>query len=237
MNKFLKVALAAFLICVSFFAVATVALVYPVAISKDWALTLVQNDDMQPAVPNGSLVITERVSTSDIKERDIVALSSSLSSDNANVSRLISKSSNGDSTYYQLQGDNNSLPDEWSYEAGETTYRLMTFIPLLGFLLSLINNPVGATLFILLTLGAVFAFIKMFYIIPRKEKPEPIDMSHRFNGVDEIERLLEELAARPHVPTRRERRIEKKQLALAGKYDDYNENDDEMTRTDDNENR
>jgi signal peptidase I len=233
MNKFLKVALAAFLICVSFFAVTAVALVYPVVITKDWALTLVENDDMQPAVPNGSFVITERVSTSDIKERDIVALSSSLSSDNANVSRLRSKSSNGDSTYYQLQGDNNSLPDEWSYEAGATTYRLLTFIPVLGFLLSLINNPVGATLFILLTLGAIVAFVKLFYIIPRKEKPEPIDMSHRFN---EIERLLDEIAAMPEELTRRERRIQKKELALAGKYNNYDENQEELG-TDNNENR
>jgi len=214
MNNLPKKALAAILILISLVAVGAAALAIPVGILHTWNVTTVNNADMSPDIPRGSFVISERVSTESINNGDVVALNSRTGSNSASISRVISKTASEDakSYYYQVQGDNNDLPDDWSYQVSDTTYKVFATIPLLGYLILPINNIAGAIIFAVAIIAIVIFFVKKFY----KAKEQTLDEEEKErlaaearaeqDSVAEVRGMFDEIGSVETTQSRRERR-------------------------------
>jgi signal peptidase len=213
MNKLPRVALATLLIVVSVMAIAVAALSIPVGIQHTWSATNINNSDMSPTIPRGSLVISEKVPTSKIKEGDIVALNSVTGSRVASVSRVITKSPSEDkkSTYYQVQGDNNDLPDDWSYQAGSSTYKLLYSVPVVGFIVAPLNNPVGAALFVILIVAASIFFARFFFDEPEDKEEVIIDDREFQDGIEDLRQIFNEAGVQEEL-TFKKTRAEKRAI-------------------------
>jgi signal peptidase len=191
-NNLVRRTIAAALIVVSILAVGIIALTIPVGFQQTWSMVLVNNSDMEPSIPKGSLVISEKVASSSIKEGDIVTLNSTTGSSVATVSRIVSTTpaENNKKFFYQVQGDNTIVPDGWSYQVGEKSYKLMTSIPVVGFIATPLNNSAGAIIFAFLIIGLSWVFLTRFYQAPVVEKAPVVEANE---GIEEIKEIFAEL--------------------------------------------
>lgn len=207
-NNLARRTIATILIVVSILAVGIIALTIPVGFQQTWSMVLVNNSDMEPSIPKGSLVISEKVASSTIKEGDVVTLNSATGSPVATIGRIVSTTPAEDNKkfFYQIQGDNTIVPDGWSYQVGDKSYKLMTTIPVVGFFIAPLNNPFGAIIFGLLIIGLSWLFLTKFYKAPVVEKVEVVE-SHE--GIEDITEIFAERGMEVNFKEIKEKKIRK----------------------------
>lgn len=178
------------LISVSVLSVGVIALAIPVAMQQSWSVVLVNNADMAPAIPKGSLVVSEKVSSSSIKVGDVITLNPTVGSSIATVSRVVStEQADNKHFFYQVQGDNNILPDSWSYRVGASTYKLMATVPVIGFFALPLNNVFGALTFVLLIATLSWILLSRFYKAPVVEEVVPEEPTE---GIEDMRNIFAE---------------------------------------------
>ena len=125
----------------------------------------VLSGSMRPGFPVGGVVITERVPVSSLHVRDVVVLHRPDEPQELFVHRIISLTSGPAGVVVKTQGDANAAPDPWQVTLrGDTAYRVLGSVPLVGYAAVWVHNPDGrrtllafGLLMILAAAGSVFA--------------------------------------------------------------------------------
>ncbi len=127
-------------------------------------VTSVSSDMMSPAVPKHSLAITLAVPSSQIHNGDVILVRTVTTNNQDVLSRVVKITKNNNSIYqYSLKSDNSIVPDPWEYKIGSQTFKLLVAVPLAGFLISIIQSPVGAVFFLIVILALLFGYLKGLY--------------------------------------------------------------------------
>jgi hypothetical protein len=163
----------------------------------------IRTDSMAPAVAKNSLTITMRVPLSEVKRGDIISVRTAVDNNQDVLGRVKSISrEKGTNIYdYNIQADNNPLPDQWGYKSSGEAYKLVASIPVLGFIPFILKSIWGAALLgvIILALAGLYVWnmhgpisttTKLARARKRAEYLKEERDSH--NGVDEIYALFAE---------------------------------------------
>ena len=104
----------------------------------------VLSGSMQPGLPIGGVVITERVPVSGLQVRDVVVFHRPGQPTELVVHRIISLTPGPSGPIIQTQGDANTVPDPWKVSLrGPTAYRAVFSLPLLGYGAAWAHGPNG----------------------------------------------------------------------------------------------
>ena len=107
-------------------------------IIKNISSFVVLTGSMQPTIPTGSVIYTQRQPS--YKKGDVVAFKSG----NVNVTHRIVKVLNTDGNIsYQTKGDANNTPDSKTILASEILGKQMFFIPYVGHAIIFLQTPMG----------------------------------------------------------------------------------------------
>jgi signal peptidase len=173
---------------------------------------------MSPAVLNGSLVVSMRTPTETIDTNSVIVVNGgpNLNGEGAAVvSRVTTKTEIPGGALFQTKGDNNVLPDSWSYPVDSATYKVLFAVPVVGYLFSLISNPVGAVIFAVLLLSLVGVYLFLFHVHPPREKKK----KEKQEGPDALMEFAELVRESPDMSRRalKERKNERKAEKQASK--------------------
>jgi signal peptidase len=122
----------------------------------------VLSGSMEPGLPVGGIVITERVPMADVHVRDVVVFHRPDHPDELVVHRIIALNPSADGPIIQTQGDANTIADPWKVTMrGDTAYRAVFTLPVIGYAAVWVHGPTGrlalTVLGVILILGAVAA--------------------------------------------------------------------------------
>jgi signal peptidase I len=113
-------------------------------ISGHYQLRPVLSGSMRPGLPVGGIVITKRVPVASLQVRDVVVFHSPDQPQELIVHRIISLAPGASGPVVKTQGDDNSAPDPWTVTLqGETAYRAVYSLPLLGYVAVWAHGPSG----------------------------------------------------------------------------------------------
>lgn len=110
----------------------------------------VLSGSMEPTFKTGSLILVEKLqSTTDLNKGDVISYYQD--ENNVVTHRIIDVISQGNSTMYQTQGDNNVNPDTNLVLSDNiiAKYSGIT-IPYLGYLLQFMGSPIGSALLLII---------------------------------------------------------------------------------------
>lgn len=103
-------------------------------LSGAYQLRPVLSGSMRPGLPVGGVVVTERVPIAALHVRDVVVFHPPGSPDELVVHRIIELTPGKTGPVVRTQGDANTVPDPWTITLrGETAYRAVVAIPLIGY--------------------------------------------------------------------------------------------------------
>lgn len=103
----------------------------------------VLGDSMAPALPAGSVAIVQPVASSDIRVGDIIAYKSRSEDSPLVTHRVTEVLSQEGSVSFQTGGDRNEEPDNNPVASSSVVGKVGFHIPLLGFLLGFVAQPMG----------------------------------------------------------------------------------------------
>ena len=103
----------------------------------------VLGDSMAPALPAGSVAVVQPVASSDIRVGDIIAYKSRSEDSPLVTHRVTEVLSQEGSVSFQTGGDRNEEPDRNPVASSSVVGKVGFHIPLLGFLLSFVAQPMG----------------------------------------------------------------------------------------------
>lgn len=218
--KFLRITFTVLFSLVIVAALAVAGLTVPVALQGNWNLAVSNNQDMAPTITKGALVISQKVDTKNIKAGDIIVLNAAGQPQLATISRVVAVTRTSTNTFYQIQGDNNKLPDEWSYEASQTTFKYLFSVPVIGYLMLPLMNTAGAIIFV--TIIILLALVYRFVFFKKPEVAEE-QLWDRDNGIDEVTKIFADAGFELNIRVKKTRaekkaaRQEAKEIKLANK--------------------
>ena len=123
-------------------------------VSGRYQIRPVLSGSMEPHLPVGGVVITERVPTTSLHVRDVIAFHRPDQPQDVVVHRIVSLTSSPVGLQVQTQGDANDTPDPWTLTLqGTTAYRATFSVPLAGYVAVWAHSPTGRTTFLLLGLA------------------------------------------------------------------------------------
>ena len=94
----------------------------------------VLSGSMEPGLPTGGIVVTERIPISALQVRDVVVIHPPNRPDDMVVHRIISLTKSANGVVVQTQGDANTVADPWQATLqGTTAYRAVVALPLIGY--------------------------------------------------------------------------------------------------------
>lgn len=147
-----------------------------------WRAFIVLSPSMEPAIPTGSLVITQLISPKSLKVGDVITFIRPDKTREFITHRIAQISQNGDVAIITTKGDNNKAPDNWILAGGGVVGKLQYSIPYLGYLLSLTKTKVGIVIFILIP-SFIILYLEFYNISTllksgriRKEEHVPIEL-------------------------------------------------------------
>lgn len=220
--KFLRITFTILFSLVIVAALAVAGLTIPVVFQGNWNIAVSNNQDMSPTIDKGALVISEKVNTNTIKAGDIIVLNAAGQPQLATISRVVSVTKTEPNTFYQIQGDNNALPDEWSYKASPTTFKYLFAVPIIGYLMLPLMNMTGAILFVSIII--LLALIYRFVFFKQREVPEE-QLWDRSNGIEEVTQIFADAGVELKIRVKKTRaekkaaRQEAKETKLAAKLE------------------
>jgi signal peptidase len=138
-----------------------------------WHATPVLSGSMRPAIQPGDVVVTQRVSISDLRVRDVVVFYPPNQTEHQTVHRIVKLTVKGTTTSITTWGDANLVSDAAvSSLKGNTAYRVVRVVPL-GYPAIWLQN--GSRGLLAMALGAILLIAAAMTIL-RPDKPrEPAD--------------------------------------------------------------
>jgi signal peptidase I len=104
----------------------------------------VLSGSMEPGLPTGGIVITERIPISALHVRDVVVIHPPNHPDEMVVHRIIALTQSASGVVVQTQGDANTVPDAGQATLqGTTAYRAVFALPLIGYASVWAHGPTG----------------------------------------------------------------------------------------------
>ncbi|RLI19871.1 signal peptidase I [Candidatus Bathyarchaeota archaeon] len=145
--------------------------VLKVFLKTDYPLEVVISGSMIPTLQVGDLIIVEgglngESIRADETRGDIIIFPKPGNPEELIAHRAIEKIRGSEGFYFRTKGDNNPVPDRWLIFEGEVVGKVIGKIPLIGFLFTSLQTPVGFTL----TLAILFFFMLSDLIDLSKEK-------------------------------------------------------------------
>lgn len=126
----------------------------------------VLSGSMQPGLPVGGIVITERVPVQSLQVRDVVVFHRPDEPDELVVHRIIKLTTGPGGSVIRTQGDANDTPDPWRATLhGDTAYRAVFSLPLIGYAAVWVHSPTGRQTYVIV--GLLLLVIALTGIVSR----------------------------------------------------------------------
>jgi signal peptidase I len=164
-------------------------------------ITSVQTDSMSPDVNSGSLTVSLRLPTSEVKAGDVISVRTIDGNNEDVLGRVVAiEATETNNIYeYSLKSDNNLLPDEWLYKTTGNSYKLSFSIPVLGYFVQFLKSPIGAFVYILAILGLAITYMRVLHApVSDENKKKKLELQEKryseendHNGIDDINTLFE----------------------------------------------
>ncbi len=140
------------------FVLALLALVAFDVTSGRYQVRPVLSGSMEPGLPTGAVVVTQRVPISSLHVWDVIVFHRPDNPAALVVHRIISMRTTAAGVVIETRGDNNPVRDPWQVTLrGSTAYRAEYSLPFVGYVAVWMHNPVGRRL--LLEFGAAILII------------------------------------------------------------------------------
>ncbi|WGD36800.1 signal peptidase I [Lysinibacter sp. HNR] len=140
--------------CLLFFLVALILNIRP---------AIVATGSMAPAIPTGSLILTQKTAANDINVGDIVT-TPRLDHSGLVTHRVVETSTAAGETTLILRGDANDINDPRPYTVTEV-WRTILVIPYLGSLTALLQTPLG-----LITSALLIGLVLLLFFLPQHNR-------------------------------------------------------------------
>jgi signal peptidase len=149
-------------------ALLTPAIIYVVPfIFSDYYSSVVMSGSMEPAVPVGSIVVTQKIDVDNVKAGDIIVFQRSNSK---TLHRVIDKIVENDSYYFKTKGDANENPDPWIVQPEQVQGSLLLTMPYYGYLIYFAGTPIGFILMVIIPATLLIANVIRKIIQLKKEE-------------------------------------------------------------------
>jgi len=124
------------------------AIIYAVPFIVDgYYSSVIMSGSMEPAVPVGSIVVTQKIDVDNVKAGDIIVFQRS---DSKTLHRVIDKIVENDSYYFKTKGDANEDPDPWTVQPEQVNGALLLTIPYYGYLIYFAGTSIGFVLMVII---------------------------------------------------------------------------------------
>ena len=167
----------------------------------------VLSGSMRPGFGVGGVVITERVPVSSLHVRDVVVLHRPDQPKELFVHRIISLTPGPSGVVVKTQGDANDAPDPWQVTLrGDTAYRVVGSVPLVGYAAVWAHNPDGRRTLLMAGLLMILAATASVFVARRRSAasdPAAEDPPVELPAVDESRRPLPHRSAPSRTGTSR----------------------------------
>lgn len=111
---------------------------------------IVKSGSMEPAIPIGALVITQRIHPSLLEPGDVITYIRPTEEKDFITHRVLGVSTQNEYVRIQTKGDHNLVPDTWQVSGGNVIGRVQISLPWFGFALAFMQSKIGILLFILI---------------------------------------------------------------------------------------
>lgn len=129
-------------------ALLTPAIIYAIPFIVDgYYSSVIMSGSMEPAIPVGSIVVTQKIDVDNVKAGDIIVFQRS---DSKTLHRVIDKIVENDSYYFKTKGDANEDPDPWIVQPEQVNGALLLTIPYYGYLIYFAGTPIGFVLMVII---------------------------------------------------------------------------------------
>lgn len=130
------------LLCILFFMIA------PIQLPKlwGWQMFAILTGSMEPAIPTGSMIYVKPVHIEEIKENDIITFRLGSGKTNTATHRVVGIQQDGVIT----KGDANPTADAMIVDAQRLIGKVVYSLPICGYFLMFIGNPIGMISFVFL---------------------------------------------------------------------------------------
>jgi signal peptidase I len=125
---------------------------------------------MEPAIPLGAAIVDEPVTAGDLHVGDIVSLRSGPDLRNIFTHRITRLVERPDGTWVETKGDANRTIDPSITPASNVVGRVVTTLPLGGYLLKLLSMPAGVV-FVICLGGVLFAMTWLLETLELERRP------------------------------------------------------------------
>jgi signal peptidase I len=116
----------------------------PLLPTKDYLATyVVSTGSMEPNLPAGSIIFTQKIEPSAITLGDIIAFTSPQSTDQTIVHRVATILKEGESIGFITKGDRNQSADPWTVYGTHVKGKTVYYLPYLGHLINYLKTPQG----------------------------------------------------------------------------------------------
>jgi len=124
------------------------AIIYAIPFIVDgYYSSVILSGSMEPTIPVGSIVVTQKIDVDNVKAGDIIVFQRSKSK---TLHRVIDKIVENDSYYFKTKGDANEDPDPWIVQPEQVQGSLLLTIPYYGYLLYFAGTPIGFILMVII---------------------------------------------------------------------------------------
>ena len=121
--------------------------------SGHYQLRPVLSSSMEPMLPVGGVVVTERIPMSTVRAGDVVVFHRPDQPKELMVHRIIALTPGPSGPVVQTRGDANRVADPWKVSLrGPTAYRVLFAVPLVGYVAVWVHSPAGRDTLILVGL-------------------------------------------------------------------------------------
>jgi len=117
--------------------------------TKEWNTYSVMSSSMEPAIKTGSLIITEKTRSKNLKIGDIITFIAPIKEKTSVTHRIINIKNNKNAVTISTKGDNNNSPDPWQISPSNIMGKVKIAIPHIGYIFSILKSKIGIVVFII----------------------------------------------------------------------------------------
>jgi signal peptidase len=132
-------------------------------IRTNFTVYIIKTGSMYPAIPTGSLVVTQKILTQDLRTGDVIAFIHPGDPEKVIVHRIVGLDTRNNSLAFQTKGDSNPSLDYWKVYPPGVLGRVYFAAPYLGYFSVWAKSYVGFSILIGIPSGVVVFFL-MEYI-------------------------------------------------------------------------
>ena len=133
---------------------------------------VVTSASMEPTIPTGALLITQYTQPNTLQKDDIITFLPPIHSPEFVTHRITKAAHEKNLSTFKTKGDNNPNEDTWNLAGGAIVGKVIVTIPLLGYIFSFTQSPLGIIFFVLLPAVYIIIdeLITIFELIKNKAK-------------------------------------------------------------------